>query len=249
MNEKAQENYADYKNWDVISFGQYQKHWAAYFKAELNNITVLSGCKSSEGIRVIEIGYGNGAFLGWARDNSFEVAGVEILPSRLLAAEQAGFDVANTIESLTNGSSSSTFHGAVAFDVFEHLEKEDLRLMLKQLHAALDVNGWIIARVPNGDSPFARHVQHGDLTHKSALGSDAFRQLAIESGFKTCITKPHKMPLTGVGVVRGSVYFLARVVSLILEFPVQLLLNSYAPGPWRWYILNPNMMVYLAKRP
>ena len=48
--------YIDWKNWDSASFGRFDALQAAYFAAE-------TGIRHGAGLRVLEVGFGNGSFL------------------------------------------------------------------------------------------------------------------------------------------------------------------------------------------
>ena len=66
------EAYLMWKNWRATDFGKFSRHDALYFSLEMDNIVgkeMLS--------RVLEIGYGNGRFLGWVRGHAVECHGVE----------------------------------------------------------------------------------------------------------------------------------------------------------------------------
>jgi SAM-dependent methyltransferase len=70
-----------------------------------------------------------------------------------------------------------------AFDVMEHIPLDLLPGFLSDVRRVLKPGGLFLARFPNGDSPFGRHIQNGDPTHKTAIGSIRARYLAAQSGF------------------------------------------------------------------
>ena len=61
--------YVEWKRWDG-AFETADKE-ARYFTAEFRDITL-------RGKRVLEIGFGNGGFLAWARTQGADVSGIEI---------------------------------------------------------------------------------------------------------------------------------------------------------------------------
>ena len=79
--------------------------------------------------------------------------------------------------------SGRQFDLVVAFDVFEHWHKDELIANLGLLHALLAGDGLLLARFPNGHSPFGRVHQHGDMTHVTTLSSSSVAQLAQMTGF------------------------------------------------------------------
>src|ERR1700755_1345768 len=62
-------HYAEWKRWDGAAAPDEKD--ARYFAAEFEGVALA-------GKRVLEIGFGNGRFLAWARDAGARVVGVEI---------------------------------------------------------------------------------------------------------------------------------------------------------------------------
>jgi len=167
------EGYAQWKGWQ----GDFETsdRDARYFAAELAGIDL-------SGKRVLEIGFGNGSFLAWARRQNAQVTGTEIIDTLIEQARTKGYD-AQSASLPTLLASGRQFDLIVAFDVFEHWHKDELIANLGQLHALLAGDGLLLARFPNGHSPFGRVHQHGDLTHVTTLSSSSVTQLAQMTGF------------------------------------------------------------------
>ena len=246
--EQSDGQYSQFKGWHEEEFGLCKRHWAAYYKKELNACRRARGAvPRGESLRLLEIGFGNGAFLSWARDQGHVIFGVEIEPSRLAAARNAGFTVAASIAELETMCDLRLLDGLVAFDVFEHLTFPQLIDLLKQLRGLLKPQGWIMARFPNGDSPFGRLNQHGDLTHVTSLGSMAMRQLGVATRLRVVSVASEGIPVRGIGPLRGAVNVARVFARAVLELPLQLLLNVYYPGDLRWYPLAPNLVARFVK--
>jgi len=75
------------------------------------------------------------------------------------------------------------FDAVIAFDVLEHIPKENLEDYFRAINRHLKVGGRVIVRFPNGDSPFGRHPQYGDYTHKTVLTGRLLEQVVIKVGF------------------------------------------------------------------
>lgn len=148
---------------------------ARYYAAELEGIAL-------SGKRVLEIGFGNGSFLAWAHGQGAQVAGTEIIDALVEQARAKGYD-AQPASLTVLATAKREFDIVVAFDVFEHWNRDELVANLRQIHALLAPEGMLLARFPNGHSPFGRVYQHGDLTHVSALSSSSMTQLAQMTGF------------------------------------------------------------------
>lgn len=242
-----QADYGEFKGWNSSSFGTYKRHWGAYYAKTVGTCLRLADMEKSRKLRLLEIGFGNGSFMGWARDQGYSIVGVEIQQPQLDAARRAGFLVAESLETLEKQANLTELDGAVALDVFEHLSYPQLISLMSSLRACLKVNGWIFARHPNGDSPFGRINQHGDLTHVTTLGSVAMAQLAITSGVPLACVRADVAPVTGVGAVRSIVNGGCLLARTVLELPTQMLLNVYYPGMPRWYPLTPNLLSIFLK--
>lgn len=240
MNDKSRE-YQNFKGWNTANFGCRSRHWNVYFQWQILRCT--RGNPGIRKLRLLEIGFGNGAFLGWAREQGHTVYGVEVNTSQLAAARQAGFSTASSLDELQTLFDITELDGVVAFDVFEHMRWDELREVLERLRPLLKPVGWVLARFPNGDSPFGRLNQHGDTTHVTTIGSVAVHQFATAAGFEVLSIRSDRMPILGVGVLRGLVYLVALSLRYMLEAPLQILLNAYYPGMPRWYALAPNLIV------
>jgi len=131
---------------------------------------------------VLEIGFGNGSFLAWAKAQGADVVGTEIDAPMIERARAKGFD-AQPASLVALAAVGQRFDLVVAFDVFEHWDKAELVENLKQIAALLRPGGLVLARFPNGQSPFGRVHQYGDLTHQTVLSASSVAQLARLTGF------------------------------------------------------------------
>lgn len=165
--------YAQWKQWDGDFCASDRD--ARYFAAEFSGIELNAK-------RVLEIGFGNGSFLAWARAQGALVAGTEIDEAMLVRAREKGFvALPPALDALA--ASDQRFDLVIAFDVFEHWDKPTLIANLKHIAALLDAGGLLLARFPNGHSPFGRVHQHGDITHQTVLSKSSIEQLAGMTGF------------------------------------------------------------------
>lgn len=233
------QSYQDWKQWAETDFGVFSRSEDAYFTAELRR----SGAPARSGMRVLEIGFGNGAFAGWAATRNVDYRGTERNPVLVKRARMKRFIVCDAAMSLPEFVEGESIDLVVAFDVFEHLELSGLTELLRTVRAVLRVGGRVIARVPSGDSPFARSLQHGDVTHCLTLGSSAVRQLACATGYEVDQVRAPVLPLVGhglVGFVRRSVVSASRAV--IYPIIGNLLMGGGAP------VLSPNLL-FVLRRP
>ncbi|MCK5110281.1 MAG: class I SAM-dependent methyltransferase [Arcobacteraceae bacterium] len=150
------ENYEQWKDWDKNNFAITSNHERAYFNE------ILKSFNLNDKINILEIGFGNGSFLGFANEQGWNVTGIEVIPELLKRAKDNGFEVFNNIEEITT---DNQFDLIVMFDVLEHIEQDKIIYFFNLLSKYLDDKGSIILRVPNGTSPFGLSNQYGDVTH------------------------------------------------------------------------------------
>jgi 2-polyprenyl-3-methyl-5-hydroxy-6-metoxy-1,4-benzoquinol methylase len=231
------ERYIDWKDWRDDSFGKCDVLLATYYAQE-------TGISAGPGIRVIEIGFGNGSFVGWARSIGVEVFGVELNPTlvararKFVGADRA-FDDLND-SALTQW--AGTFSHVVAFDVLEHIPQQELSGFFTRARSLLAPSGRLILRFPNGDSPFGRLYQHADVTHVTTLGGNKVRYLARQAGFSVEAVRAPRLPLAGVGLVRAF----KRRLLLAGRFVVERVIGHLYFGG-RVLPLDPNYVAVLVR--
>ena len=175
--------------------------------------------------RTVEIGFGNGNFLGWIKSLGGEIFGVEV-NAQLNERARLHFNSDRFFEDLYDPRLSDfagSFTHIVAFDVIEHIRIEDLPGFLQRIRTLLSHEGRVILRFPNGDSPFGRMVQHGDPTHVTTMGRLKLAYLARNAGLKITDIRAPALPLHGVGVaslvkragVKLGRYFIERLLSIL----------------------------------
>jgi 2-polyprenyl-3-methyl-5-hydroxy-6-metoxy-1,4-benzoquinol methylase len=232
----ADVNYAEWKDWAPGSFGRYDRIEAAYFAAE---VPIPPHAQA----RILELGFGNGAFLAWARDQGADVYGVEMNPllverGRQLLGEQRAF---GTLDASELDARRETFSHIVAFDVLEHIPQDEYPALFGRLVALLAPGGRCIVRFPNGDSPFSRAIQHGDPTHVTTLGSAKLVYFAQRAGLKVKAVRAPALPTANVGWRRS----LRRRLVLGLRFVIESIIGRAYFG--RRVPLDLNCTVVLAR--
>jgi SAM-dependent methyltransferase len=227
------QNYRAWKTWEAGDFGQYDAVQARYFALELTR----SGMQALQ-----EFGFGNGQFAGWAKAQGMHYAGSELNADLLALAESKGFRAYSVADDLSQALGAGTQDVMVAFDVLEHLDAEQIMALLHSVALCLKPGGLFIARFPSGDSPFARPIQHGDVTHQSVIGSSKIRQLAIGTGLQISQVRAPVLPLTGIGFAR----LLRRWPIVLARALISKLINViYNDNSAR--VISPNMLVVFGK--
>ncbi|HET9428657.1 MAG TPA: class I SAM-dependent methyltransferase [Allosphingosinicella sp.] len=164
-------SYVDFKKWSV----QPQQGEGAVF-ADL----IASAGKSGK-LDLLEIGFGNGSFMDWARHSGHNIVGIELIPDLVELARGRGHEAYLNHEGLPG---CDRFDAIIAIDVLEHLDLSQFRDFFKVADQVLKKGGVIIGRFPNGDSPFFGRYQYGDYTHDKPLSWRALHQIGISDGFE-----------------------------------------------------------------
>lgn len=172
------EGYLEWKGWDPSTFASLRTREAADFRAILRKTKT----RPAAGAAVLEIGFGNGTFLEYGRRRGWQMHGTEVNAGLVKRAREQGF-AAEQCGTLA-GIAGEAFDLVAAFDVMEHIPLEELPGFLQDVRRVLRSGGSFLARVPNGDSPLGRHLQNGDVTHRTAIGSIRARYLAVQAGFE-----------------------------------------------------------------
>jgi SAM-dependent methyltransferase len=234
MTITSHEEYSAWKGWDQKDFGNPSREQCAYCEAELGPYI------SDEKARVLELGFGNGSLLGWCRERGHDCIGVELSPVLVTKALDAGFDAVVSLAEVRDRYGDHAFDLAVAFDVLEHVPALDIPCVLKEIHMLLKPEAALVISFPNGDSPFGRAYQHGDVTHVTSLGSGKIKWFATQAGFNVERLKEPAVPLRGAGLLRICKRLSAKMIRRIVD---PLISYAYFSGAVR--VFSASLVVIL----
>jgi 2-polyprenyl-3-methyl-5-hydroxy-6-metoxy-1,4-benzoquinol methylase len=169
------ENYEEAQGWSTKDFGLYTAVEDSYFNKEMSSL--ISATSGNREHRVLDIGFGNGAFMGWCRDNNIRCDGLEVNLAQIEKAKRAGYTAYSSFDDI-----GRQIYGAVTgFDVLEHIESSELVAFLSKVRQICRPHATIFFRFPNGDNPFSLWMQNGDLTHRNFIGSGMITQAALQA--------------------------------------------------------------------
>ncbi|WP_350347307.1 class I SAM-dependent methyltransferase [Agromyces sp. G08B096] len=154
--------YLVWKGWGT-DFAKLKPGDVQYYDSELRDVINLRG-----DLRVLEVGFGNGAFLAYCASRSWTVTGTELLADLVAIAREAGFDAHHAAD--LGALPDAAFDLIVAFDVFEHIPPSESVGFLRSLATKLAPGGRIVLRFPNVDTWIGNPLQHGDVTHVNDIG-------------------------------------------------------------------------------
>ncbi|MDR7375599.1 hypothetical protein J2X19_000257 [Rhodoferax ferrireducens] len=192
------ENYEITQGWDEAAFGSFTSEQAAYYSAELRRC----GLASSQHLHVLDIGFGNGTFLGWCRNKGWQCDGVEINDRLITRASKHGYITKNNVSDFSFDSLQKPYDLITAFDVLEHIDRNSLVPFLSSLDKVCSPQTLLMLRFPNGDNPFSMPIQNGDVTHATAIGQMMLRQVAQLAGFEVIALGGPCQPLRGTSMSR-----------------------------------------------
>lgn len=162
------------------------KHWNETFRPSELDARYFAGEFAGHGLkgaRVLEIGFGAGAFLAWAAGQGALVSGCELIRDLCEEGKAKGFDTRyGSLEVF--GSEEHSFDLIVALDVLEHIEIHELPGLLRQVAHLLRPGGRMIVRTPNGASPWGLLFQNGDMSHVTRLSPGVYEQVSLGSGLQ-----------------------------------------------------------------
>ena len=171
---RGYDGYERWKNW--TSLFTFDADRAGYFEGELRGTAI----KNSQ---VLELGFGAGDFLAWARSRGAIVAGTEVNDVLLASARQHGIELLPAAIETVAADHAARFDTIFAFDVFEHLELGEIKTALSACATMLKPGGHLVLRFPNAQSPFGLPPQNGDVTHRTRLSRSVFEQIVDDRLF------------------------------------------------------------------
>ena len=236
MNVTSSQHYDAYtawKGWGSAQFFQCSDYEHHYFRKEFANYDFTNK-------NVLEIGFGNGEFLAYARSRGARLWGTEVISELCTLASQHDVRVVALDLSDVPPEAVGQFDLIVAFDVFEHIDFDDLMVLLKRCATLLAPGGQLVARFPNGQSPFGRFYQHGDHTHRAWLSASIFEHLCTVLNYEFAGASRPSSPLFGP-LPKNAGRRLKLATQMAVEWFIAKTYAVRAP-------LSPNVVVRLTRR-
>jgi SAM-dependent methyltransferase len=230
------DGYLEWKHWSPESFAVLSKREECDFAANLRKART----NLPAGSQVLEIGFGNGALLEYGRRRDWQMHGTEANPALVERARQKGFQAIHA-ETLA-GFADSSFHLVAALDVIEHIPLDLLPGFLAEVRRVLKPGGLFLAHFPNGDSPFGLHIQNGDPTHKTVIGSIRARYLAAQAAFEM-IYIGHEVQALWAGATHTPHRLFAVPAKKLMNAFLNLVFSPRAPLPF----CSPNLVMIVRK--
>lgn len=171
-----QKDYFSYEDYDVL------KNWTSFFKPNPRESQLFK--REFRGIdlaekKLLDVGFGSGALLGWAMQQNAEVAGVEIQEKLLEIASNHGVKNFSDLSKVE----SNTYDVVTGFDVLEHIQIDEIQTFLDQVYRVAKPGAIVLLRFPNCQSPAGMICQFGDHTHVTMLSGPLVTFMMRRTGF------------------------------------------------------------------
>ena len=164
------DDYDDLKGWNTLFQPSiHEEH--LYFK-EFSHIEF-------SGNYLLDIGFGSGGLLGWARQQGAIVAGVELQEKLIKAATKEGIEVYKKLAEVP----SARYDIVTGIDLLEHLPLNEIPVFLDEIKRITKPSGVVLFRFPNCQSSAGLINQFGDHTHVTMLSGPIVLNLMKNAGF------------------------------------------------------------------
>jgi SAM-dependent methyltransferase len=170
--------------------------------------------------RVVDLGCGPGVLLAVYRALGFtNIVGVDRSQEQARIARTVAprIVVGDVFEFLAERRACFTLISA--FDLLEHLTRDEGLRLLELIASALRPGGTLLLQTPNGDSPFAGSVIWSDVTHETQFTAVSLRHLLELAGFSDIeFREAGPVPVNAAGSVRLWLWRLVRLAMMAVHY-------------------------------
>ncbi len=134
--------------------------------------------------QILDLGCGSGKWLYYLSDRGYHnLTGVDLSAEQVDLARQVTADVVveNALAFLPRN--QQKFDLITAFDLIEHLQKDEVINFLDLAADSLRPGGRLILQTPNADSPWAASIRYADFTHEVGFTPALLEKLLTGAGF------------------------------------------------------------------
>lgn len=187
-----------------------------------------------------ELGCGHGNLLRFLKKNGFQhLKGCDLSEEQVELAQKAGLQVVlQDAQSFVEA--SDNWDSILAIDVLEHLTKDEVVELLKQIRSRINDQGKLVIRVPNADAAVGGSYLWSDVTHELFLNAASARQLFQSCGFQDVVV------LGSFSTARGWKRFLSIPLRFLFELKFKITHLAYGVGS-AGKIWTPNLIIVAKK--
>lgn len=187
--------------------------------------------------KILDLGCGHGALIYFLRTLGYtNVTGYDVSAEQVALAQRLGIpgiQCGQALDVLTRHEAAS-LDVVCLFDMIEHLTRDEMFDLLREVRRVLAPNGRCIGHVPNAQGIFAMSIRYGDLTHEQAFTANSLAQMFRALSFSSVECFEDKPSL------KGSVSFARRLLWEIGTAPLRILYAAETGN--RRCILSQNLL-------
>ena len=194
--------------------------------------------------KIVDLGCGYGALLYWLRHAGYrKLTGVDRSPEQVQGAHSLGLDFVQQGDIMTHleRSPAESFDVVIAFDVIEHLRKDEALHFVDEVFRVLVPGGTFALHTPNGEGIFSA-TEHGDFTHELTLTPRSAAQLLRCGGF-TEISAHEDAP-----VIHGPISVARYVLWKLFRTGMRVAYAAETGDLGRNLVLTQNFLVVARKK-
>ncbi len=199
-------------------------------------------------LRVLEVGSGCGYLLKVLENEGFHnLTGIEIdsyqcseSKKLLTISEIYNIGIIDYLQKIEND--TNKYDIIIMYDLIEHIPKDEVLELLKQLYKNMNTEASLIIKTPNMDSPlFGVMMRYIDFTHELGLSEISMKMILRESGFSNIFC-------TGVPVcIKSPLSYIPIILKSIFEFFLKSLFFIYIGKRAYKLIFTPNFITIARK--
>ena len=133
---------------------------------------------SDKNSKILDLGCGSGHLLIFLKSKNYlDIVGVDTSIEQVNLIKDKSLNIHKEDIFKFLEKNDDLFDIIFLVDVIEHLNKEEVLSILEKCFNALNLNGRIIIRTPNGEGPFSNLYYFNDFTHEQIFNSNTLKTL------------------------------------------------------------------------
>jgi SAM-dependent methyltransferase len=166
---------------------------------------------------IVDLTCGNGSLLQFFKEGGYnDLTGVDISLDQVQLAQPVISNVihGNVLDHLEEH--AERYDLLTAYDLLEHLHKDEVLRFLELSFNALKQGGRIVLQTPNAASPMVCALRYGDFTHEVCFTPDVLKRLFNLSGFDGIQLREVGPVPWGYSLMSTSRYIIWRMVGSMI---------------------------------
>ncbi|MDX1976642.1 MAG: class I SAM-dependent methyltransferase [Pseudanabaenaceae cyanobacterium bins.68] len=193
---------------------QYQAWWQAYLPPD-------------KGAPMLDLGCGWGGYLSFLQSQGYtNLTGVDSSEQQVEIAHRLGLTNVQVGDVFTPLGQENHYACISAFNVLEHLDKDQVLPFLRAIKRSLRPGGCVLLELPNANSLFGGRTRYWDFTHELSFTPTSLIQIFAVVGFSPVKFQERAPVVHGLkSLIRANLW---QVIRQILSF--YLMVEQGSPG-------------------